>query len=137
MFSAIFKDLTTLEKKRFNYSATSASSFRISSFSMSCIFPLNETLLWKKVFLLSKKSCRIQQVYWDCQKEFFFFFKVWSNNFSASYCEWFGLNNYFFNNECIFKTLKNVSPNCRHVFICDEDKIFWRSALKDSELNFL
>ena len=136
MFSAIFKDLTTLEKKRFNYSAVSASSFRISSFSMRCMFPLNETLFMKKGFFYFPKSLVGYNRYIEIVKNNFFY-KVWSNNFSASYCEWFGLNNYFFNDACVFKTLKNVSPNCRHVFICDEDKIFWRSVLKDSELNFL
>ena len=38
VFSAIFKDLTALEKKRFNSSAISVPSFRISSFSMNFIF---------------------------------------------------------------------------------------------------
>ena len=36
----------------------------------------------------------------------------------------------------MFKTLKNVSSNCLHVFICVVDKIFCRSSLKISELNF-
>ena len=45
--SAIFKDLTALEKKRFNSSAISVSSFRISPFSMSFIF-LPKVLLFVK-----------------------------------------------------------------------------------------
>ena len=53
--SATFKDLTALEKKRFNSSAISASSFRISSFSMSFIFPRNEPLFMKKGFITFQK----------------------------------------------------------------------------------
>ena len=45
--SAIFKDLTALEKKRLNSSAISVSSFRISPFSMSFIF-LPKVLLFVK-----------------------------------------------------------------------------------------
>ena len=37
----------------------------------------------------------------------------------------------------MFKTLKNVSSNCSHVFVCVADKIFCLSSLKDSELKFL
>ena len=36
----------------------------------------------------------------------------------------------------MFKALKNMSPNCLHLFICIVDKIFCRSSLKDSELKF-
>ena len=52
----------------------------------------------------------------------------------VTYCERFALNNFFFNGVCMFKTLKNVSSNNLHVFICVMDKIFCRFSLKDSEL---
>ena len=53
--SAIFKDLTALEKKRFNSSAISASPFRISSFSMSFIFLPNVLLFVKNSFITFQK----------------------------------------------------------------------------------
>ena len=56
VFSAIFKDLTALEKKRFNSSAISVSSLRISSFSMSFIFLSKVLLFVKKWFYYFPKS---------------------------------------------------------------------------------
>ena len=56
VFSAIFKDLTVLEKKRFNYSAIWVSSFRISSSSVSFTFLPKVLLFVKMVLLFSKKS---------------------------------------------------------------------------------
>ena len=55
VFSAIFKDLTALEKKRFNSSAISVPSFRISSFSMSYIFLPKALLFVKNGFNTSQK----------------------------------------------------------------------------------
>ena len=51
MFSAIFKDLTTLEKKRFNSSAISVSPF----FSMSFIFLPKVFLFVKNDFITFQK----------------------------------------------------------------------------------
>ena len=45
VFSAVFQDLIALENKRYNSSAISVSSFRISFFSMSFIFPPKEPFL--------------------------------------------------------------------------------------------
>ena len=55
MFSAIIKDLTALEKNRFNSSAISVSSFRISSFSMSFIFLPKVLLFMKNDFVTFQK----------------------------------------------------------------------------------
>ena len=55
MFSAIFKDLTTLEKKRFNSSAISVSPFRIYFFSMSFIFLPKVFLFVKNDFITFQK----------------------------------------------------------------------------------
>ena len=114
--------------------------------------------MWKGVLLLSKKPYyRIQQTYWDYQKNFFLFSKASCNYIFAScklflkyifssldlliiaflkplviYFEWFALYNFFINGACMFKTLKNVFSNSLHMFICVVDKIFSRSSLKDT-----
>ena len=64
VFSAIFKDLTALEKKRFISSAISVSSSGIYSFSVSFIF-LPKVLLFVKYGLLLSKSSyyRMQQMH--------------------------------------------------------------------------
>ena len=55
MFSSIFRDLTALEKKRFDSSEISVSSFKISSFLMSWIFLPKEPLFVKEGFITFQK----------------------------------------------------------------------------------
>ena len=87
VFSAISKDLTASEKTRSNSSEISVSSFRISSQSMSFIFPSKEPLfLWKKFYYFPKSlitgySRRIK----NYQIIFLsLFYKACCNNFSGS-----------------------------------------------------
>ena len=61
VFPAIFKDLMALEKKRFNFSAISASSFKIYFFSIR-YFHYGRLYLGKRVLFMKRSFITSQKV---------------------------------------------------------------------------